>query len=795
MMRLLSLGILMSLVSLSVFAGGYWMNDTGETVFGLRVEFSEMVSITAFGDVLTAVEPTYASETFVFYGGAVEEWGAHWCNWDPAAAQVVSSEWLTEAPTKLADRAALASQTVEVVGDLLNPDYFTHPAYVIQGISNQEDIFAAPLDGVPEIDLHPTRVQTSCALVKWSVSVEDPSLVDASIEDGTLYVWASTKTSTGVTSVTLCASLEDEDPSYVVIPVIVFGSDRTLSWFSGEKDYFVPWSPQLDINRILSVEEHVTQYGKDEGFLDRSIQWSRWKPMPYLRDATISTLWPMDLYKPGAFWPIEAQIALVDVQLAELRDVGFDTIRSKNLYYSFGLTGTEFQPVYDNFNAGVSKRPEVNRYIVNEAHRLGLNVMMSTVVGIDMRSTDDVYYEPWQSSPEPIEEYWENYYQLMMQSMEEWQELGVDIASIAESLELVPPRTAANMAKTSDAFVRIAEDSRELYEGPLTCYTSCQWLPGQYVSEAPFWSAVDILCPAINDDYKTHVDSFDASVEELAAAWERLINGYFQPFQQEYNKPLMAWHAGCFPLDGSATWGVQFNAHYSERLSQEYLDLEEQRRWYEAAITSFDEMEGFRGFGAFWYHLYYPMLGGVHDVDLSPRLKPAEWFLAEHYGGTATLRPIRIDGDASDWSEKGILIEDTTGDDLPGGDDLLWVRVTQDDMYLYLALQYSATPQGGLSVWLDLQDDGQWDSFVGVGPAFSWYDQAGWIGHVHRSSNPDQSAGAADVTVSEGFVELRLNRRYIDEHAGPIGIRITDAHATWTADDDAIPYWTTVPAP
>jgi len=794
-MRLLSLGILMSLVSLSVFAGGYWMNDTGETVFGLRVEFSEMVSITAFGDVLTAVEPTYASETFVFYGGAVEEWGAHWCNWDPAAAQVVSSEWLTEAPTKLADRAALASQTVEVVGDLLNPDYFTHPAYVIQGISNREDVFAVPLEGVPEIDLYPTRVQTSCALVEWSVSVEDPSLAEASIEDGTLYVWASTETSTGVTSVTLRASLEDEDPSYVVIPVIVFRSDRTLSWFSGEKDYFVPWSPRLDINRILSVEEHMKQYGKDEGNLDRSIQWSRWWKLDDLRDATFSGIWPLDLYEEGTFWPIEAQIALVDALLAEMRDVGFDTVRLKNTYYSFGLTATEFEPVYDYFNAGVSKQPAVMRYLINEAHRWGLRVIMSNLIGIDMRSTEDVYHETWQATPDPIDDYWDNYQELMVRSMEEWQELGVDIAAVGESIELVEPRTPSNMAKTSDAFVSIAEASRDVYDGPLTCYTSCQWLPGQYVDEASFWEALDILGPAINDDYVIHVDSDDASVEELLAVWERRIDEYFQPFQRRYNKPMIAWHAGCFPLDGSATWGVQFNAHNPERMSGDCLDLDEQRRWYEAAVTAFESMDGFRGFGAFWYHFYYVMLGGVHDIDLSPRLKPAEWFLAEHYDGTATSRPIRIDGDVSDWAEKGILVEDATGDNRPGGDDLLWLRATQDDMYIYLALQYSAEPQGGLAVWLDLQDDGQWDYFVGVGPAFFWYDQKGWIGHVHRSTNSDQSSGVADVAVSGGFLELRLNRRYIDEHAGPIGIRITDANATWTADDDAIPYWTTVPAP
>ena len=57
------------LFSIPLFAGEYLMNDTGETVYGLRVVFSEPVTLASFGDILTIVEPTGESVAFIFSGG------------------------------------------------------------------------------------------------------------------------------------------------------------------------------------------------------------------------------------------------------------------------------------------------------------------------------------------------------------------------------------------------------------------------------------------------------------------------------------------------------------------------------------------------------------------------------------------------------------------------------------------------------------------------------------------------------------------------------------------------------
>jgi len=98
MKRILSAVAALLLISTPALAGSYLMNNTGETVYGLQVVFSEPVSIISFGDALTAVEPNSESSTFTFQCGQLEAWEGQWINWEPADAVLVCSQWLLEAP-------------------------------------------------------------------------------------------------------------------------------------------------------------------------------------------------------------------------------------------------------------------------------------------------------------------------------------------------------------------------------------------------------------------------------------------------------------------------------------------------------------------------------------------------------------------------------------------------------------------------------------------------------------------------------------------------------------------------
>jgi len=80
------------LVSIPILAGEYLMNE--EVAFGLRVTFSEPVTITHFGDVLDVMSPEGEATEFVFSGAELPAWVGHGLAWTPASARIVDYEWL-----------------------------------------------------------------------------------------------------------------------------------------------------------------------------------------------------------------------------------------------------------------------------------------------------------------------------------------------------------------------------------------------------------------------------------------------------------------------------------------------------------------------------------------------------------------------------------------------------------------------------------------------------------------------------------------------------------------------------
>ena len=157
-------------ISLSSFAGEVITNDTGEDATGLRVVFSALVKITAFGDILTDVDPEGTAIEFVFSGRMVSPWGSHWLSWTPSSAKIISHEWLAGSTSTL--QGLPVEQRVDrpvLTGNLLNPDYFIHPAYVMQGITKKDAVFAMPLDGVEQLAFYPVVDGVDLDDVTWSV--------------------------------------------------------------------------------------------------------------------------------------------------------------------------------------------------------------------------------------------------------------------------------------------------------------------------------------------------------------------------------------------------------------------------------------------------------------------------------------------------------------------------------------------------------------------------------------------------------------------------------------------------
>lgn len=782
---LLVIGLLC--VSLSSLAGEVVTNDTGEDATGLWVTFSEPVQITAFGDTLMEVDQTGPADEFVFSGGTVSPWGSHWLNWSPTTARVVEYEWLTGSTATLQGLSAdqLADRPI-ITGDLLNPDYFAHPAYVMQGVSRREAVFALPLDGIEELAFYPLVEGVDQEQVDWSVDVSHPEGIGASIETRTLYIWGSNASWAGYGQVTLEAVLGDAVSS-VAIPVAVFREDKTLINAEGEKDYFVPWSPELDINRILSVEEHMQTYNKDEGNLDRTIKWARWKKMERQHDVELGAMWLNSKISPNP-WPLTSQFALVDVYLSELAEMGIDRINSWNEYYVSNETSPDIHPVYDTRRCGggpPTKTSTEVAYIVNEAHRLGIAVTLGLVVSIGNPVTN-TWGEICYASPQPLATFFSNYSLILFEHLAQWQRLGVDMVDLCPALSSLNgyENTYEEASAISAELQALASRARDHFSGPLYhgAHFPPDFFPGRSILYAPFWRSFDVI--ALSGWWGIVLSSNpNPTLEQLVEGWEQLIEGVFQPFQRRFNKPFAMWENGCLAAEGCAKYGLL--CERMDFFDPSKPDTEEMVRYFVSHNTALRNMEGYYMPGWHRYPLVPYRAGGVRDAGQNTiRLK-----IDETIRSICSVEPvpsrIEIDGSLSDWDEASTVWTDPTGSS-HGEQDILALAFQDDENYLYLRVEYASAPSGDLRIEFDASGDLKRDFYANLSDLCT--ADGTWWGNSHVYDDDNTRIGIVDSLDIGDSIELRINRRFIQDYSLDENLAVRLLHynswANWRLEDE-----------
>jgi hypothetical protein len=785
MNRVIVVALGLALCSVPVLAGEFLMNE--EVAYGLRVTLSEPVTLTYFGDVLMTVSPQGEASVFTFSGAELPPWVGHGLAWTPASARIESYEWLSTPPAVSQDPDSLYENPV-VEGTFLNPDFFAHPAYVMQGVDDRDAIFALPLLGVAELGFYPTVPVVDPGSVVWSAETAQPDGIGVAIEDDTLFIWGSNASWAGYGEVILSAQSADDSAS-VTIPATVFGTGKTLVNAQGKKDYFVPWSPQLDINRILSVEEHMRKYNKDEGELDRTIQWSRWKRMEFQWDIDLSTLWLNEYFVWGAVWPASSQLALVDVFLAEIVDLGIQGIRSWNEYYIPSRSGHEISPIYDHRFAGPTKRAYEEAYIVNEAHRLGLTVMLGNSVSFGNPSTEE-WEEIYAASPTDPQSFFRNFKTLNADTLVRWQALGVDAVDLCPGLSSLNQydNTEVEAQMLNDAIEDLVKSAREEFSGPLYhgAHFMVDFFPGQSILRAPFWDSFDII--AMSGWNIDLTGSKNPSYEQLVEGWRALISQYFQSFQQRFDKPFIMWENGSLAVGGCANYGLICSR--TDGFDPNQHSTADMAMYYTAQAEAFQVMDGYFGPGWFAYPLAPDHQGGARDAtDSTPRLK-IEDTIQRICLGSPSPRVIEIDGDDSDWREAYVLAADPRGD-AAGGDDFTGLAFVADAMYMYFKLDFASFPDtpAYIRVFIDAQEDGFPEWVMQLNNIWAqtkdWFSM--WTAFLHeRNVNTGPRRGVVDSIEGSNFIELGVARRFFgeDEPDQPFRIKVAQYDSQWKLLDE-----------
>ena len=771
-LQLLLAGVLC--LSVLVHAGEVITNDTGEEATGLRVTFSNPVLITEFGDILTSVDPQRLALEFVFSGGVVEPWGSHWMNWAPATASVVEYEWLTNVPAAAHSTTlptVVSSPQAVISGNLLNPNYFAHPAYVMQGVSDREETFAMPLDGIPELGFYPLVDSELLGGIQWSATTDDSSLIGVRIEDDTLYIWGANPDASGYGSVVLAATLPSETQASVTIPVTVFESDRTLTNADGFVDYFVPWGWELDQNRILSVEAHAAMYGKTTEFLDRSINWSRYMRMEPLNDVTKSLWWSNELVTNG-WWTQEAQRNLVDMILLELHEANAGMVHIVNPYFLANPTSTEFYPVYDRWATGPTMRPEEIEYFVNECHRLGMKTLVAPNICVDPDKNQGRWFEVSDLRPPSVGQLLHSYERFILPWMQDWRDLGVDFLCVGRSLDMFGEDTVQNRSVIDQKLIGLIDTVKTFFPGPVAAMggTRHHWFGNTPYPDRAFHSLGDFVSLGVMNYFDPVVDVAEPTVEEMIAGWKTRIGEYYQPFQQRYRKPFIPFDNGSWSVDNGDQYGsyallVGYASEEETRNPKQFTKEDAnpipQAIYYESFLSAFSEMEGY--YGPAFYRIEFQSVrqaaGGLDDWTMTPRGKPAWEVMARYFGGFVASQVV-VDARLDDWPDGATVVSDAEGDQARASyADIAEARFFQDPRYLYVAVSYTSDFTGNLEVKVDLDGDHNPDYLVGS----DQWEEDPVIATVSRVADNYATVGFADIRVVDDVLELRIDKICIGE--------------------------------
>jgi hypothetical protein len=678
------------------------------------------------------------------------------------------------------DQIPVAVEPLGPVAPEINDFYFTsHPATLMQGVTDRDKIFEMPLDGIPELGAVMGTDANGDSL-EWSVE-SNHSAVDAYIQNDMLYIAATDPLWTGDTSVTVTLTDETGLEDRVNIPVVVFKTDRTRINSEGVKEYYIPWGVELDINRIVSVEEHMRQYDKEDlGLLDRTLRFSPWRIMEYLKDVTISG-WANEIVTDGGFTQ-ELMFGGVDVIFDDLLALGVNGIRLENNYYLNSLNGSTILPVYSRWNASPTKNPEEETYIINEAHRRGFNVIMTNWFGVDTASTGGVFYEACQAKPKDEEAFWGSHLNLTLESVMRWTSLGVEIMSICDSLDGIGDGSYSSRLLTEKSFINAINESKKITPGSVTAFTSTHHLlPNERILFSDIWDAADILIVSLNYDDKPYASSNDPSLGEVVASMKRYIDNYFQPFQRRFNKPFLPHENGCWSFDGAIKWGM-----YAEFREEKpwVVDISDMELYYRAHSIAYSDMDGYFGPGWYVYAINPYTAGLMNDRGPVPRLK-IDGLIEELFTGSRTSHLIKIDGQSSDWTSNLVIAEDPIGDNA-SGDDITSLSAYEDESYLYLNVGYNNSPKGPLMIEFDMDSDGHGDYFLECNNFYTEYGTWKAFLSPQRWGNP--VVGFADMEATSRSLELRIAKRFLGKYSS-ISVRLEDRSSNWSSVEDRTPYY------
>jgi hypothetical protein len=618
-----------------------------------------------------------------------------------------------------------------------------------QGISVKDSIFALPL-----VDF---GFDLDGDSLTWSTSTEDSVMAFFNANQETLYVHGKENWyGRGKFIVRLednSGALDEKE-----IDVVCIKKDGTLLSNDGTKtEYYIPWHPLLDFNRIASVEQFLTEEGYSEEALERKINWSKWKQLKFMKGVTFDGDWLSDL---GA-WSYDATKLRIDFMLDELRRDHVDWIFWRSIYFAEDVSSSEIIQLFDyeGINNGTVKlsTPDKGlRYLINQAHNKGFKIATGPFIA-------DIQFGRSDLNPQDWDLWFQNYSNILSHVSNIGQETGLDLLVVGESLVAVSfiGSTISNFNWTTK-FTESIQKNRLIYFGPITYLDALidrvddNYYVEDWKKYYQVFGEIDIISSGVF--FKGLIQKPNPSVSEIKTSFDNYNQHIIHHLNQIFHKPVIFYENG-IPSMKNVVYRMFESIAGTYRTRE--VDLNEQKNWYEAIFLTMQDKEYFFGFN--WYGISLINLGGYNSNQLTFRNKPAEEIVRFYYGNGDTTKPvITIDGKFNDWDQKYNIAHDSDDDCKVDYVDLVNVFGIIDSMYLHIFLEMHGglRQTNAINYYLNFENDTS--SELAGNIFFDEYD--GWVALLHKDNNFDELLGILDTNSDSNFskIEFRIPLRLIN---------------------------------
>ena len=285
--------------------------------------------------------------------------------------------------------------------------------------------------------------------------------------------------------------------------------------------------------------------------------------------------------------PIGYKPAESSAMLHELPKYGVNAIAL--VPYGFNRLGTT--KIY--FGGDRSwERDEYIRQIADDAHKIGLHVMLKPQIWTGRGFPGDIDFANAADASKWFEEYkpyLEHYAQLA-------RDIKADVFCVGVEF--------GKMVRYEAEWRSLIARARQIYRGPLTYAANS----GPEFETLKFWDALDYI--GLNNYYPLPDDLSTAAVVRTV-----------ETVQKKFNKPVI------FPEAGFSSYSAPHRAPWDE--TPRKLAPEDQARCYDAILKAFWNKSWFKG--VYWWKVGTNGFGGPDDGSHTPWRKPAMQVMARWY--------------------------------------------------------------------------------------------------------------------------------------------------------------------